>query len=476
MSYETAIGLEVHVQLKTASKMFCGCAARPGAAPNTQVCPGCLGYPGTLPVLNREAVRLAAMAGMMLGCDIRAVSTFDRKSYFYPDVAKNYQVSQHFLPICSGGGLEIAAGGRRKRIGIRRIHLEEDVAKNTHHASCSTVDFNRSGLALIELVTEPDMSAPAEALAFLQGLRQMLVYAGVGDCNLEQGNMRCDANISLRRRGCAALGTKTELKNLNTFKGVQAALEHEAERQRRLLAAGGSVAQETRRWNAESGLTEPLRAKEDALGYRCFPEPDLPPVTLTPAQLEAWRAALPEPPAARRARLAAEYGIPDYDADVLTAERPLADFFEDVARRCGNGKAAANWIMTEVLRLTAETGRAVGDSALTAEALAELIGLVARGAINQPTAKALLPELFAAGGRPAALVRERGLAQVGDAGAIARWVEQALAAHPGPVADYRAGKKAAAEFLVGQVMKLSRGKADPRQAARLVAERLAAEQ
>ena len=462
MNYEVTIGLEVHVQLKTRSKMFCGCSTQAGAEPNTQICPVCLGYPGTLPALNREAVRLGAMAGMLLDCEIARVSKFDRKSYFYPDVAKNYQITQYASPLCLGGHLEVADNGRTRRIGITRIHLEEDVAKSIHHAGFSGVDFNRGGVPLMELVTEPDLASPAEAVAFLQALRQLLVYADVGECNLELGNMRCDANISLRPAGQRRLGTKIEIKNLNTFKGVQAALEHEIGRQAAVLDGGGRISQQTRRWDSETGVTEPMRSKEDAHDYRYFPDPDLLPVVLADAQIEAWRATLPERPAARRQRLMADYGIPEYDAGVLAAERPVADFFEAVARGCGNGKAASNWIMTEVLRLLAGSGKTLGTCALTAEALAELITLVGNGTVNQPTAKALLAEIFEQGGRAPERIQARGLAQVGDRGAIAGWVRQVLEAHPGPVADFRAGKKAAAGYLVGQAMKLSRGQADPR--------------
>ncbi len=474
MNYEVTIGLEVHVQLKTNSKMFCGCGTQAGAEPNTQVCPGCLGYPGTLPSLNREAVRLGAMAGMLLDCDIAPVSKFDRKSYFYPDVSKNYQTTQLTYPICLGGHLDVTTGdGRTRRIGITRIHLEEDVAKSIHHAGFSGVDFNRCGVPLIELVTEPEITCPAEAVAFLHALRQLLVYADVGECNLEMGNMRCDANISLRPAGQKELGTKTEIKNLNTFKGVQAALEYEIDRQAGVLASGGHIVQETRRWDSETGVTEAMRGKEDAVDYRYFPDPDLLPVVITPEQLGEWRAMLPERPAARRRRMMEEYGIPEYDAGVLAAERPIADFFEAVARACGNGKAASNWIMTEVLRLLSDSGKTIGTCALTPEALAELITLVGKGTINQPTAKALLYEIFEQGGDVKELVAARGLAQVGDRGAIADWVRQVLEANPGPVADFKAGKKAAATFLMGQVMKLSRGKADPRLANEEVARQLA---
>ncbi len=473
MNYEVTIGLEVHVQLKTRSKMFCGCATQAGAEPNTQICPVCLGYPGTLPALNREAVRLGAMAGMLLDCEIARVSKFDRKSYFYPDVAKNYQITQYPFPICLGGHLDVTEGGRTRRIGITRIHLEEDVAKSTHHANFSGVDFNRCGVPLMELVTEPELATPAEALAFLQALRQLLVYADVGECNLELGNMRCDANISLRPAGQKRLGTKIEIKNLNTFKGVQAALEYEIGRQAAVLDGGGRISQQTRRWDSDAGVTEPMRSKEDAHDYRYFPDPDLLPVVLAAEQIEAWRAALPERPAARRQRMMAEYGIPEYDAGVLAAERPVADFFEAVARGCGNGKAASNWTMTEVLRLLAEGGRTLDTCALTAAALAELITLVGNGTVNQPTAKALLAEIFEQGGGAAERIAARGLAQVGDRAAIADWVRQTLEAHPGPVADFRAGKQAAAGFLVGQVMKRSHGKADPRLVGQEVARQLA---
>ncbi len=472
MKFEITIGLEVHVQLGTQSKMFCACDTRQDAPPNTRICPVCLGYPGTLPVLNREAVRLAAMAGMILDGEIQPRSLFDRKSYFYPDVAKNYQISQFAHPICLGGRMEVTVGDRTRSIGITRIHLEEDVAKSVHHATCSGVDFNRCGVALMELVTEPDITSPAEAVTFLHQLRQMLVYAGIGDCNLELGNMRCDANISLRLKGQEQLGTKIEIKNLNTFKGVQAALEFEIRRQERVLLAGGTIRQETRRWDSEQGVTRAMRSKEDAHDYRYFPEPDLPPVLITDEQIATWRASLPEAPAKRRARLIATYGLPEYDAGVLTAERAVADFFERVAELCGNGKAASNWIMTEVLRWIGESGQTIETSRLTPEALAKLIEMVAAGTINQPTAKTLLTEIFSQGGDPAQLVRDRGLAQVGDDKAMTAWVEDALASNPGPVADFQAGKKAAAGFLVGQVMKISRGKADPRKAAQMVAEKL----
>ena len=473
MTYIPSIGLEVHVQLKTQTKMFCGCNTAYGAGPNTQICPVCLGYPGAMPVMNVEAIRLTVQSGLMLGCEIGAYSKFDRKSYFYPDMPKNYQITQYDKPLCLGGGLEIEVGGKTKRIGLTRIHLEEDVGKSTHHTGCSGVDFNRAGVPLMEIVTEPDIGSADEAMAFLLALKQTLLYAGVSDCNLEEGNLRCDVNISVRPAGTEKLGTKAEIKNMNTFKGVHAALLHEIERQTNLVASGGRVIQQTLRWDPDLGETLPMRSKEDAHDYRYFPEPDLLPVVLEPAQIKAWQAVLPERPADRRTRLVQTYGIPVYDAGVLTADRAVADFFETAARICGNGKTVSNWIMTDVLRLLGESGRTLAQCALTPEMLAELIQLVDRRTVNQPTAKGLLPELFEKGGRPGELVAARGLGQIGGADEIGALVDQAIQANPKSVQDFLAGKQAAAQSLVGQVMKLSRGKADPQLAGKLVAERLA---
>ena len=347
------------------------------------------------------------------------------------------------------------------------------MGKSTHHAACSGVDFNRAGVPLMEIVTEPDLSSADETMAFLLALKQTLLYAGVSDCNLEEGNLRCDVNISVRPAGTDKLGTKAEIKNMNTFKGVHAAVLHEIERQTRLVAGGGRVVQQTLRWEPDLGETVPMRGKEDAHDYRYFPEPDLLPVVLERAQVEGWRATLPERPADRRTRLVQTYGIPVYDAGVLTADRAVADFFETAARVCGNGKTVSNWIMTDVLRLLGESNRTLAQCALTPEMLAELIQLVERRTINLPTAKGLLPELFEKGGWPAELVAARGLGQVGGADEIGRLVDQALDANPRIVQDFLAGKQAAAQALVGQVMKLSRGKADPKLAGALVAEKLA---
>ena len=462
MDYEAIIGLEVHVQLRTSSKMFCACSAEYGAPPNTHVCPVCLGYPGAMPVMNREAIRLTVMAGLMLGCRISGYSKFDRKSYFYPDMPKNYQISQYDKPLCEGGDVAIEVDGRARSIGITRIHLEEDVAKNIHFEQVSGVDFNRAGIPLMEIVSEPEMASPEEAFAFLSALKAMLQYGDISDCNLEEGNVRCDVNCSVRPAGQAELGTKTELKNLNTFRGVQNALRYEIERQVGVLQAGGTIRQETRRWDVDRGTTSQMRTKEDAHDYRYFPEPDLMPVVLSAEQIEEWRGLLPELPQQRRHRFVDDYGLPEYDAGVLVADKDVADYFEEVVSLEVEPKAASNWIMTEVLRELSEKGGNLSELRVGPAALAELIKLVAAKTINIPTAKELLTEMFEKGGDPAALVREKGLTQVSDASAIEELVDRAMAENPGSVEDYRNGKTAAAKFLIGQVMRLSKGKADPR--------------
>jgi aspartyl-tRNA(Asn)/glutamyl-tRNA(Gln) amidotransferase subunit B len=461
MKYSTTIGLEIHVQLKTQSKMFCACPTGYGAEPNSLVCPVCLGYPGAMPVMNMEAIRLTVLTGLMIGSRIRGFSKFDRKSYFYPDMPKNYQISQYDKPLCEGGSVVIDLDGVEKVIGVTRIHLEEDVGKSTHLARSSGVDFNRAGHPLMEIVTEPEMESPDEAYAFLQALKQILLYIGVSDCNLEEGNMRCDVNVSLRPEGQAALGTKAELKNLNTFKGVRDALHHEVDRQGELLRRGERVAQETRRWDPDQGVTASMRTKEDAHDYRYFPEPDLMPIVLAPALVDQWRSTLPELPRDRRRRFTAQYGIPAYDAGVLSADRDIADFFEAAAGAGVNAKAVSNWIMTEVLRVLAERETTLAALPLKAAALAALVGLVEAGSINMNGAKTVFEVLVDSGGDPATIVKERGLVQVNDTGAIEALAEQAIAGNPQSVADYRNGKAAALQYLVGQVMRLSRGKANP---------------
>jgi len=473
--FETVIGLETHVQLKTRSKMFCACSTANGAEPNTRVCPVCLGYPGAMPVMNEEAVRLTVLTGLMLGSRISSYSRFDRKSYFYPDMPKNYQISQYDKPLCEGGAVDFDVGGEIRRIGIRRIHLEEDVAKNTHFKACSGVDFNRAGVPLMEIVTEPGLTSPEEAFEYLLALKRILLYAGVSDCNLEEGNIRCDVNCSVRPRGQSALGTKSEIKNLNTFKGVLNALRYELARQIEVLRSGGEIRQETRRWDVDTGVTSSMRTKEDEHDYRYFPEPDLMPVVLDAGLVEEWRCSLPEAPRKRRLRMVEQYGLPEYDAGVLAADREVADFFEKTAAMTANAKAVSNWIMTEMLRLLGETGRPIAALPLRPQDLAALIELVETGQVNAGTAKEIFAILFEKGGDPATIVKERGLVQVSDEQAIEDFVDRAMAGNPGSVQDYRKGKKAAAKFLVGQVMRLSSGKADPRVVNRILKEKLASE-
>ncbi len=456
-----SVGLEVHVQLRTNSKMFCGCENRFGHDPNVQVCPVCLGYPGALPVINGKAIELTVKTGLLLGCTINHRSKFDRKNYFYPDQAKNYQVSQYDQPLCSGGHVDIVLDGETKRIGITRIHLEEDVAKNIHFGDASGIDFNRGGTPLMEIVTEPDMSNADEAFAFLSALKQILQYGGVSDCNLEQGNIRCDINASVRPSGSDTLGVKTEIKNMNTFKGVHRALKYEIQRQIRDIEKGREIIQETRRWDDETGVTASMRTKEYAHDYRYFPEPDLLPVELTDAQIEAWKEGLPEMPADRRDRMVRDYGIPEYDAGVLAADRAVADFFEATARACGNGKAASNWVMTDMMRCLSERETDIASIRMAPEQLAALIGLVDKKVINMPAAREVFSILFEQGGDPETIVKDKGLVQVSDEGAIEGMVDQVIGEHAKSVEDYKAGKQAALQFLIGQVMRISKGKANP---------------
>lgn len=472
MQYESTIGLEVHVQLKTRSKMFCGCSTEFGADPNTHVCPVCLGYPGAMPVMNGEAIKLTVVTGLMLGCEISEYSKFDRKSYFYPDMPKNYQISQYDKPLCIGGGVEIDMEGESTSIGITRIHLEEDVAKNMHFHDSSGVDFNRAGVPLMEVVSEPDMHSPEEAYAYLQALRQSILYAGVSDCNLEEGNMRCDVNISVAPIGSSKLGTKAEIKNMNTFKGVLNALKYEIARQIDELEAGGEIVQETRRWNPDRNMTSSMRKKEDAHDYRYFPEPDLMPVVLSPEQVSEWRDDLPESPRGRRLRFVEEYELPEYDAGVLVSDKSIADFFEAAARECGNAKAVSNLIMTELLRLLSESEKDLTDVPLTPSALAGLVGLLDSKSLNSNTAKEVLGILFEEGGDPETIVEEKGLAQVSDTGVIDGFVDQAIAENPKSVEDFKNGKDAAIQFLVGQVMRMSRGKANPQMVAQLLRDKM----
>ena len=476
MEFENTIGLETHVQLKTATKMFCGCLLKTGCDPNTNVCPVCLGYPGALPVMNKEAVKLTVISGMMLGCEISRHATFDRKNYFYPDMAKDYQISQNVNPLCIGGGVEITkADGSKKFIRINHIHLEEDAAKINHYQQSSGVDFNRGGTPLMEIVSEPDISSADEAIAYLTALKEILVYAGVSDCNLEEGNMRSDVNISIRPVGSEKLGTKVEIKNMNSFSGIHAALCHEAHRQRECALHSIPIVQETRRWDAEAGETASMRTKENAHDYRYFPEPDLVPVELSEELIEQWKRSLPEKPEVRRLRMIEEYAIAEYDAEVLSQHKENADWFEAAAKGLDKktAKHICNLFMGDVMAQMNETGKTIGESAMKPADLAKLSQLALAGTINGPTLKELLAEIFLKGGDPEAIVKERGLGAVSDVGMLEELVDQAIAANPGPVADFKAGKKAAAGFFVGQVMKLSKGKADPKIVGGIVAEKLA---
>ncbi len=483
MRYEAVIGLEVHCQLLTRSKLFCGCSTRFGDPPDTNICPVCLGMPGVLPVLNRRAVDLALRAAIALDCAIRPRSIFARKNYFYPDLPKGYQISQYDQPLAERGHLDIAVGGARRRVGITRVHMEEDAGKLLHEGfpdsgRRSYVDYNRACVPLIEIVSEPDLRSPEEAHAYYRDLRDLLVYIGVTDGNMEEGSLRCDANVSLRPEGRKTLGTKTELKNLNSFKFVQQALEYEIGRQREALEAGVEVVQETRLFDPKTGRTEPMRTKEEAHDYRYFPEPDLPPLDVDEAWIAEVRSTIPELPAARRARLVKEYRLPDQDAGVLTASRALADYFEDAARAggdpAGDGKPAANWILTEALRKLNEEKGAVEDLPvrLPPGRLGALIRLVREGAISGKAAKEVFEAIYGTGADPDAVVRRRGLTQISDEDFIQRAIDGVIADNPEQVAAYRGGKTAVLGYFVGRVLKATGGRANPALVNRLLKKRL----
>jgi len=463
--YEPVIGLEVHVQLLTKSKIFCGCSTRFGDAPNSNVCPVCLGLPGTLPVLNKRVVEMATLASLALNCTVHEHSRFARKNYFYPDLPKGYQISQYELPLATGGWIEVEHKGSTKRIGITRLHLEEDAAKNLHEgfsqsATKAYIDYNRCGTPLCEIVSEPDMRAPEEAYAYLTTLRQILLYTGVSDCNMEEGSLRCDANVSVRLRGSQEFGTKVEVKNLNSFRFLQKALEYEIERHIGVLESGGHISQETRLWNQTANRTDSMRSKEKAHDYRYFPEPDLLPVHVGAAWREEIRRTLPELPDAKRNRFAAKYGITPYDAEVLTASRTLADYFEAVVAAGAPGKSSANWIQTELLGRLSEARRSFADSP-EPTALAELINLVESGKITAAVAKRVFVTMFDSGRSAGEIVAAEGLAQISDTSAIEQAAREVIAKNPDNVAKYKGGNVGVFKFFVGQVMRATRGQANP---------------
>jgi aspartyl-tRNA(Asn)/glutamyl-tRNA(Gln) amidotransferase subunit B len=458
--YEPVIGLEVHVQLATATKIFCGCPTSFGVPPNTNVCPVCLGLPGALPVLNRAAVELALKAALALNCEIRARSRFARKNYFYPDLPKGYQISQYDEPYSEHGWVDIVVDGAPKRIGITRIHMEDDAGKSIHDGfkdsgRSSYVDLNRSGTPLAEIVSEPDMRSSDDAYAYLTELKQVLQFVEVSTCDMEKGHLRCDANVSVRLKGAEKFGTKAEVKNLNSFRFLKQALDFEITRQIALIESGGRVVQETRLYNPDLGETFAMRSKEDAHDYRYFPEPDLVPLRISAQWLDEVRASMPELPAKKRARFTGEFGLSEYDADVLTASRAVSDYFETVAGVSGNAKMAANWVMGELMGALK-----AGETPVSAENLGQLVKLVAGGELSGKLAKEVLPKMMATGESAAAIVEREGLKQISDTGALERIIEGVIAANPKQVEQYKGGKTTVINFLVGQVMKASRGQAN----------------
>ncbi|MEQ1896533.1 MAG: Asp-tRNA(Asn)/Glu-tRNA(Gln) amidotransferase subunit GatB [Vicinamibacterales bacterium] len=477
MNYEAVIGLEIHAHLLTRTKIFCGCSTVFGALPNAQTCPVCLGLPGALPVLNRQAVDFAIKAALALGCEVQTESIFARKNYFYPDLPKGYQISQYEQPLALGGVVDLVVEGAPCRVGITRVHMEEDAGKSLHEgfldsARRTYIDLNRSGVPLIEIVSEPDMRTPAQAAEYFSRLRSLLVWIGVNDGNMEEGSLRCDANVSVRPVGQASLGTKAEVKNLNSFRYLEKALEYEIERQVELVSGGGRVVQETRLWDSSTGRTQSMRSKEEAHDYRYFPEPDLPPLVVDAARVEAVRATMPELPEARRTRFVAAYGLPAYDAGVLTQSAAVAGYFEATVAASGNAKLASNWVMGDILRMVKERDCAVETLPVTPASLGGLIRLIEQGTISSAMAKDVFVTMFSSGRTADDIVAAEGLSQNSDAGALAAIVAEVLAANPDAAAQYRAGKPQTFGFLVGQVMKASGGKANPKLANQVLRDAL----
>ncbi len=475
MPFEVVIGVEAHAQLLTQTKLFCGCATQFGLPPNTQTCPVCLGLPGSLPVINKRAVEMAIKTGLALNCRIGTKNRFARKNYFYPDLPKGYQISQYEAPICEQGTIEVDVGGRTKTVKIRRAHLEEDAGKNMHDGAgqSSQVDLNRAGTPLLEIVTDPDMRSADEVVAYLKALRDVLMYLDVCDGNMEEGSLRCEPNLSLRPVGQEAFGTKVELKNINSFKFVKDAIEYEIKRQTKVLEEGGKIQQETRLWDVDKGVTATMRSKEEAHDYRYFPDPDLVPLDLPAAWIEEHRKTLPELPAARQQRFVGEFSLPEYDASVLTASRATADYFEACVRLFPQPKTVSNWVMGELQREWNQAGVTADRSAVPPERLVSLLQLVEKDTVSLKTAREFFPELYASGKAPEELVKEKGLTQVSDEGALEKIIDEVMAKNQVQVAQYRGGKETVIGFFVGQVMKASGGKANPGKVNELLKKKLA---
>jgi len=478
MNYEAVIGLEIHSELKTNTKIFCGCATSFGAEQNTHVCPVCLGLPGVLPVVNKRVVEFAIKAGLATNCTINNYSKFDRKNYYYPDLPKNFQTSQYDLPIAEHGYVDIEVDGKTKRVRLTRIHMEEDAGKLVHSgttikdSATSNVDYNRTGVPLLEIVSEPDMSSAAEARTYMEKVKSILEYIDVSNCRMEQGNLRADLNVSLRPVGTTELGTRTEMKNINSFKALEDAISYEIERQTEVLEDGGHIVQETRTWDPVRGITLSMRSKEEAHDYRYMPEPDLPPIVTTPEQIEHYRQELPELPDARQVRLTGQYGLSVYDAAVITASRQLAEYFDAVIADGADPKLAANWIMGDLAKNLNAEGKTIEDSPVEAKRLGAMILLISKGTISSKIAKKVFEEMWKSPDDPEKIVKDKGLVQITDTKAIEAIVDAVIAANPKPVADYQGGNKKAIGALVGQVMKQSKGKANPAMVNQLLAARL----
>lgn len=468
MKYEAVIGLEVHTELQTSTKIFCSCRTSFGADPNTNVCPVCLGLPGVLPVLNKKVLEYAVRAGLALNCEISRFSKFDRKNYYYPDLPKNFQTSQFDLPICEHGYLDVEVGGEKRRIRITRAHMEEDAGKLVHHGTSITdsdyslVDYNRTGTPLLEIVSEPDMRSAKEAVAYMEKMRAILQYVGISDCRMEEGSLRCDANVSVRPVGQKELGTKTEIKNINSFKGVERAIEYEAMRQAELLEDGGKVVQETRTWDEKEGVTKSMRTKEEANDYRYFPEPDLVPFTVSDEYIENIRKSLPELPDARKERYMKEFGLSSEDAVFMTNDKATADYFEAAVAAGADPKAAVNWLMGEFASQLSNDGIEIDKAPVSAENLAALLKLISKGTISGKIAKKVFATMWKEGGNPDDIVKAQGLVQISDTAELSKLVDEVVGNNPKAVEDFKAGKKKAVGALVGQIMKATKGKANPR--------------